>query len=348
MTPVSRRPLRALLPLLLLLLLLGLPAAAAERLPVVASFSILADMVAQVGGDRVAVRPLVGPDGDAHVYQPTPADAEAVARAGLVVVNGLGFDGWVDRLAAAAGYAGPVAVATEGVVPLAFDEEEAGGHDHDHGHDDHAHDHAHDDGHDHADAEHAHDDHAHDAHDDHAGHDHGPLDPHAWQDLGNARIYVANIARALSAADPAGAAVYAANAAAYDARIAAAEAEIRALLAPLPPERRIVVTSHDALGYFARAYGLRIEAPQGLSTESEASAAAMGGLIRQIRAEHIPAVFLENISDPRLLERIAAETGARIGGTLHSDALSGPGGGAEDYLEMMTGNARTIAAALAP
>lgn len=336
MTPVSRRCLRALLPLLFL----GLPAAAAERLPVVASFSILADMVAQVGGDRVAVRPLVGPDGDAHIYQPTPADAEAVARARLVVVNGLGFDRWVDRLAAAAGYAGPVAVATEGVVPLAFDEGGEPGHDHEghaQGEDDH--DHA---GHDHDD--HAHDDHAHD----HAGHDHGPLDPHAWQDLGNARIYVASIARALSAADPAGAGLYAANAAAYDARIAAAEAEIRALLAPLPPERRIIVTSHDALGYFARAYGLRIEAPQGLSTESEASAAAMGGLIRQIRAEHIPAVFLENISDPRLLERIAAETGARVGGTLHSDALSGPGGGAEDYLEMMTGNARTIAAALAP
>lgn len=317
--------------------------AAAERLPVVASFSILADMVSEVGGDRVAVRSLVGPNGDAHVYQPTPADAEAVARARILFLNGLDFDGWAGRLAEAAAYAGPVVVATEGVVPRAFEEshddedpedhaaEPAGGAGHD-DHDDHG-------GHDHDD----HDGHAHEKH---AGHGH--FDPHAWQDLANARFYVANIARALTAADPAGAADYAANAAAYEARIRAADAQIRALLAPIPPARRAIVTSHDALGYFARAYGLTIEAPQGLSTESEASAADIGALIRQINAEKIPAVFLENVSDPRLLERIAAETGARIGGTLYSDALSAADGPAPHYLDMMLSNARVLAAALTP
>lgn len=311
---------------LILPLILGLatPAAAADPLPVVASFSILADLVKEVGGPRVTVRPLVGPDGDAHVYQPTPADAESVAKAKLLVLNGLGFDGWAEKLASAAAYTGPVLIATEGVTPLAFDEEDHGAEaegEHDHDHDDHA------------------------KHDDHEGHDHGPLDPHAWQDLSNAQLYVANIARALSAADPAGAADYAARAEAYSARIKATEAEVRALLAPLPPERRVIVTSHDALGYFAKAYDLTIEAPQGLSTESEASAADVGALIRQVKAEHVPAVFLENVSDPRLLQQIASETGARIGGTLHSDALAATGP-ASDYLGMILSNARTIAAAL--
>lgn len=339
----------------LLLLALTAPPVAAEPLRVVASFSILGDMAATVGGDRVSVRTLVGPDGDAHVYQPSPADAEALARAGLFLANGLGFDRWADRLAAAAGYRGPIVVASAGVTPRAFDEDDAA-----HGHDNHAqgagdpdapaHETAGRDTAGHVVEEHAAEEHGAGEHgaEDHDAHDHGALDPHAWQDIANARIYVANIARGLSAADPAGAATYAANAAAYDARLAAADAEVRALLSALPAERRVIVTSHDALGYFAAAYGLTIEAPQGLSTEAEASAAGIGALIRQIRAEHIPAVFLENVSDPRLLDRIAAEGGARIGGTLYSDALSAADGPAPHYIDMMLHNARTIAGALAP
>lgn len=319
--------------LLPILLAFAPPLQAAEPVQVVASFSILGDMAAAVGGERIRIRTLVGPDGDAHVYQPSPADAEVLARAGLLLTNGLGFDGWAERLAAAAGYRGPAAVASEGVSPRAFD-------------DDHAGDHA-PEAEAHAEAGHAEAGHGEAAHAE-AGHDHGAQDPHAWQDIANARIYAANIARALAAADPAGAADYAARAAAYDARLLAADAEIRRLLAALPPERRVIVTSHDALGYFAAAYGLTIEAPQGMSTEAEASAAGIGALIRQIRAEQIPAVFLENISDPRLLDRIAAETGARIGGTLYSDALSGPDGPAPHYIALMRHNARTIAAALAP
>jgi zinc/manganese transport system substrate-binding protein len=289
--------------------------ATGRPLEVVASFSILADLAQRVGGERVRVHALVGAGADAHVYQPTAADARLLGRAALVVVNGLGFEGWIDRLIASAGYRGPRVVASAGVVPLTASHEGHGAvHGHAHGHRG-------------------------------AGKD---ADPHAWQDLANARRYVDNIAAALTAADPAGAAVYAANAAAYKTEIDALDAEIRKLLGALAPERRTVVTSHDAFAYFARAYGMRFVAPAGASTDSEATAADVAKLIRQIRREKIPAVFLENVSDPRLLERIRAESGARIGGTLYSDALSAASGPAATYLAMMRHNAKTLAEALAP
>ena len=282
-------------------------ARAAEPLAVVATFSILADLVRAVGGEGVRVQALVGPDADAHVYQPTPADARLLGRAQLVVANGLGFEGWIDRLVAAAGYRGELLVASDGVDRL------------------------HSAGHGKA-----------------AGHHGSSADPHAWQDLRNVRHYVMNIAAALARVDPAGAARYRANAAAYATRLDALDAEFRAAIGRLPPQRRRVVTSHDAFGYLARAYGLRFEAPVGVSTDAEASAADVAALIRQIKHEGIPAVFLENISDPRLLERVRAETGARVGGTLYSDALSGHGGPAATYLDMMRHNLDTLTAALAP
>ena len=314
---------------------LGLPAHAQDKLPVVATFSILGDMVASVGGDRVAVTTLVGPDGDAHVYQPTPADARALADAKVAFVNGLAFEGWMERLLAASEYDGPVVVTTEGVVPLEFHQE--------HGQEDESaeadHDHAHDET---AETDHDHEQSAAGAH----AHDHGGVDPHAWQSLANARLYVANIADGLIAADPEGTDAYAANRDAYLAEIDALDAEIRALVESLPENRRAVVTSHDAFGYFGDAYGLTFEAPQGMSTEAEASAADVAALIRQIRGEGIPAVFVENITDRRLLDQIASETGATIGGTLYSDALSGPDGPAGTYLDMMRSNIRTLSAAL--
>lgn len=291
------------------------PPAAREPLPVVASFSILGDLAQRIGGERVNVHVLVGPDADAHVYQPTPADAKRLGRAALVVVNGLGYEGWIDRLIASAGYRGPRVVASAGVVPLTASYEGHGA----------AHGHAH-------------------------GHRKGgkDVDPHAWQDLANARRYVDNIAAALAAADPAGKDAYAANAGALQAEIDALDGEIRALLGALPEARRVVVTSHDAFAYFARAYGIRFVSPAGVSTDGAATAADVAKLIRQIRRDKIPAVFVENVSDPRLLDRIRAETGAKVGGTLYSDALSGPAGPAASYLSMMRHNAKTLAAALAP
>jgi len=295
------------------LALLPLSAFAQGKLPVVASFSILADMVAEVGGDRVAVTMLVGPDGDAHVYSPTPADAQTVAAAQVVFVNGLGFEGWLDRLIEASEYAGPVVVASDGVKVLEMAKE----------------------GHDHAEGE---------AHD--HSHDHGAIDPHAWQSIDNAKIYVSNIAAALIAADPAGEEVYSTNALAYIAKLSGLNVEIQAAMVGLPENRRSVVTSHDAFGYFAAAYGMTFHAPEGLSTEAEVSAADVASLITQMKAEAIPAVFMENITDGRLLEQITAETGAKIGGTLFSDALSGPDGPASTYLDMMRHNTTTLTTAL--
>ena len=285
-----------------------------KPIPVVATFSILGDIVKRIGGKHVAVTTLVGPDGDTHVYRPTPADARAVREAKILVVNGLQFEGWLDRLIDASDFRGIRVVATDGIEPIAFEEG---------GHDDHA---------DHAG---------------HKGHDHGAFDPHVWQNVRNATVYAHNIAAALAKADPAKAGAFDRNRAAYQDKLEALDAEIDRIIARLPAGRRTVVTSHDAFQYFGRRYGLTFIAPQGLSTESEASAKGVARLVRQIRKEGIRAVFVENITDPRLLKRIAEETGARIGGTLYPGALSGPNGPAPTYLDMMRHNATTIAKALA-
>ncbi len=275
------------------------PLHAAERIPVVASFSILADIASNVGAGRVSVTSLVGPDGDSHVYTPSPADAKAVSTAQLVIVNGLGFEGWLPRLIGAAsrdGLKAMTAVASEGITPRRED---------------------------------------------------GSLDPHAWQSVANAKVYATNIRDALIAADPDGTAAYRANTDAYLAKLDALDREVREAVAKIPPERRKVISTHDAFGYFAAAYGIDFIAPQGVSTESEASARDVARIITQIRAQKVPAVFLENVSDPRLIRRIAAETGAKVGGTLFTDALTGEKGEAPTYIDMVRHNIKALTQALA-
>jgi zinc/manganese transport system substrate-binding protein len=319
---------RLLMPIgLILLVMLGAcgAASAADKVKVVASFSILGDMVKQVGGDRVDVATLVGPDGDAHVFSPTPADAKTLANAQIFFVNGLGFEGWMERLEKSSGFNGKVVVASTGVKPRNMIEEE--GH-----HDGEAADNDHDE---HAKGEEHERDEAEEV-----------TDPHAWQDLENGKLYVANIRDRLIAADPEGKAVYEANAAKYLDEIAKEEASVKQALGALPQARRKIITSHDAFGYFGAAYGLELIAPEGVSTESEASAQDVARIIRQIKEEHIPAVFIENITDHRLLDQIARETGAKIGGTLYSDALSGPDGQAPTYLDMFRHNVSALTAAL--
>ncbi|WP_300449895.1 metal ABC transporter substrate-binding protein [Accumulibacter sp.] len=274
------------------------PVAAGESLPVVASFSILGDLTRQIGGERVEVHSLIGAGADAHVYQPTPGDARKLAGARLLVVNGLGFDVWIDRLRQSAGYRGKVVVASQGINAI----RPGPG---------------------------------------------GQVDPHAWQDVANTRRYVDIIAEALADLDPTGRPLYQANAARLNKALATLDSEIRSAFAALPPERRKVVSSHDAFAYFGRAYGIRFIAPVGISTDAEPSAADVAAIIRQIRREKIRAMFIENITDPRLLERIARESGARLGGTLYSDSLAKAGSPADNYLGMMRENARTIRAALA-
>ena len=271
------------------------PARAADRLNVVASFSILGDLVRQVGGSSVNVTTLVGPDGDAHVYVPTPADAKKIADAKLVFVNGLGLEGWLPRLVQSAGNKATIVIATTGIAPLKL----------------------------------------------------GPdADPHAWQSPLNAKIYVANIRDALAAVDPADAEVFKSNANAYLAKLDALDGEVRQAVAQIPENRRKVISTHRAFGYFAAAYGVEFVAPVGVSTESEASARDIAGIITQIRLAKIPAVFLENISDPRLIRQIAAETGARVGGTLYSDSLTGEKGDSPTYIDMVRHNIQALTSAL--
>ncbi len=281
--------------------------ARAAELEVVASFSILGDLVRQIGGERVSVYTIIGPGQDAHAYEPRPSDARRIKRAGLVVQNGLGFDDWLPRLAHASGYRGTLVAASEGIRPLMMDSEN----NHDHG----------------------------------AGDTH--IDPHAWQDVANVRVYADNIAAALIAADPASADAYRANAARYRAALDALDADIRAAIARLPQERRRIVSSHDAFGYFARAYGLAFLAPVGAAGHSTPKARDVARLIEQLRSEKAPAVFIETIIDPRLIERIRVESGAKVGGTLYSDALSPAEGPASTYVAMMQHNLNTLMAALA-
>ena len=304
---------------------------------VVATFSILGDMVSRIGGEHVAVTTLVGPDGDTHVYRPTPAAARAVSEADILVVNGLGFEGWLDRLVETANFGGVRVVATAGIDPIDFEGDDG---------DDHVRDHDHEESNA---AEGRGDDHdEHDEHDGHDGHVHGAFDPHAWQSLRHAVTYVDNVTTALAKASPENASTFYRNRAIYVAEIEALDAEIRSMLAELPDGARTIVTSHDAFQYFGRDHGLAFIAPQGLSTESEASAKDVVRLIELIRSQGIRAVFLENIADPRLLKRIADETGAKIGGTLYPGALSGSEGPASTYLDMMRHNARTLSRALSP
>ena len=270
------------------------------KVPVVATFSILADFARNVGGERIEVAALVGPDGDTHVYQPKPADAEKLGAARLILVNGLGLEGWIDRLIKASGSKAPVIVATKGINPQQMRAERRIG-----------------------------------------------PDPHAWQSIANAKIYVANIRDGLIAADPAGEAAYRANTETYLGKLDTLEAEVKREIAKIPPGRRQIITTHDAFGYFGTAYGFRFIAPEGVSTETEASARDVAKIIRQIKAQKIPAVFLENVTDPRLVRSIAAESGAKIGGTLYSDALSPPDGPASTYIDMMRNNVRELSAALA-
>lgn len=297
---------------------------AADKLPVVASFSILGDVVSEVGGDRVAVKTIVGPDGDAHVYQPTPTDAATVTNAAVVFVNGVEFEGWIERLIKASGYKGPVVTATKGIKLLEADEH------HDDAHGDKEHKTAKK-----KDADH------------HDHHHHGEHDPHAWQDVKNVIIYTANVKDGLCKVDAAGCETYTQNAAAYTKKLEALDGEVRKLLEGVAKDKRTIITSHDAFGYFSKAYGVTILAPQGLSTESEASAADVAKLIDQIRKDGIRAVFVENVSDPRLIEQIARETGAKIGGKLFSDALSAATGPAGTYIKMMRHNASLMSAAMA-
>jgi zinc/manganese transport system substrate-binding protein len=284
-------------------------------LKVVASFTVIADLARNVGGDRVDITTIVGPDGDAHVYEPSPTDAVAMAKADVVLVNGLHFEGFLQRLVEASATNAAIVELTRGVTPINFKPEFAEADD------------------DHADAG-------------DAAHDHGAIDPHAFQSIPNAEAYVRNIAEAFCAADTEGCVGYQTNAAAYTKKLQALDSEVRAAIASIPAEKRVVITSHDAFGYFEHEYGLSFLAPQGISTDAEPSAADVAKLVEQVKHDRAAAIFVENITNPRLIEQIASETGIKVGGTLYSDALSGADGPAATYIDMMENNVRQIKGAI--
>ncbi len=271
-----------------------------DRPRAVATVSILGDLVRNVGGEQAELATLVGPNGDVHIYAPTPGDVKTIAAANIVFVNGIGLEGWIDRLIAASGARAPVVVASRGIRPRSGARAQ----------------------------------------------DHAVRDPHAWQAVANAKLYVGNLRDGLIAVDAAEKEIFETNATTYLAKLDALDGEIKTAIAAIPPARRKVITAHSAFGYFGDAYDIVFVAPEGLSTEAEPSARDVAKLIEQIRRENIPALFLENVADSRLLERIAAETGVKIGGKLYSDALSSSDGPAATYIAMMRRNVRELTRAL--
>lgn len=277
---------------------LATPAFSAEKLKVTASFSILGDMVKRVGGDLVDVSVIVGPDSDTHTYEPKPADVQGLVKSNVLIVNGLGFEGWMDRLVQSSKFKGEVVTVSKDVASRKME----------------------DDGKE-------------------------ITDPHAWQNLANGVIYVKNIADGLCAADANDCDTFKKNAADYTAELIALDTEVKSQIASVPTTKRLVITTHDAFGYFGAAYGVKFEAPEGFSTESEAAAGDVAKLITQIKAEHATALFFENMSDPRIIEQIARETGVKAGGTLFADALSKEEGGGS-YLEMFKHNIALLVPAM--
>lgn len=288
---------------------LALPVAqAAGEVKAVATFSILADLVRQVGGERVDLTVLVGIGGDGHVFQPSPAQARSVAQAQVLVSNGLGYETWVRRLLQASQFKGRHVVASQGIEPIKSNSSGAQGPRH--------------------------------------GHAHDEVDPHAWQSVGHVKRYVKNIADGLCAVDAAGCDAYRRNEQAYQAELDRLDAENRAAWAVVPPAQRKVISSHDAFAYYARDHQVRFLAAQGTSTSAQASAQGVARLVRQIKAEQIKALFVESISDPRLIEQIGRETGVRPAGALYSDSLSAPDGPAPTYLALMRHNTQALIAAI--
>lgn len=279
------------------------PATADEPVPVVASFSILGDLVQVVGGARVQVTTLVGPNADTHSFEPKPVDAKTILKARLFVINGLSFEPWAEKLAKSAAYQGVTVVASRGVKPLQM--EDSGD-----------------------------------------NHGHQEIDPHAWQNPENGLLYVQNIVTALSKVDPAGASTYQANAARYAKVLQDFDAQAKAQFAALPSAKRKVITSHDAFGYFAAHYQIKFLAPEGINADTTPSAKHVAELIRQMKREKIRAVFVENMSNPKLIAQIGKDAGVTLGGTLYSDALSGPTEPGSSYLKMMQHNVTQLLAGM--
>jgi zinc/manganese transport system substrate-binding protein len=290
------------------MLLLAGPAGAADRITVVATFSVIADMLANVGGGRIDIRTIVGAGGDCELYQPTPADVATVAEARAVFINDLNeeFEPWLEPLLKQSLFKGTKVVVTRGVRTLTAEEE----------------------------------------HPVSGRQLPSAIDQHAWLDPKNGVVYVRNIAAALIRLDPPHADEYRARVAAYTKEIQAVDDWAREEIARVPADKRRALASHDSLQYIANAYGITLLAVNGWTNKSEPSAAELAKLAQQIRASRVKALFLDSITDPRAMQRIAGETGAVIGGTLYGDSLSPKDGEADSYIEMLRHDVSTLKAGM--
>ena len=277
--------------------LLSSPLRAADRIPVVATFSVIGDMLANVGGDHLDIKTIVRPGDDCELYQPTAADVATMAAARAIFINDLNeeFEPWLEPLLKQARFTGAKVVVSRGVRTLTAEEE----------------------------------------HPVSGRQLPAAIDQHAWLDPRNGVVYVRNIAEALSRLDPADAPDYRARAAAYQKEIRALDEWARKEIAAVPQGKRRALAPHDSLQYIATAYSITLLAVNGWTNNSEPSAAELARLARQIRTEHVKVLFLDSITDPRTMQRIAGETGAAIGGTLYGDSLSPSPGEADTYLKML-------------
>lgn len=275
------------------------PLAMAKTVEAVASFTVLADIVKNVGGEHVAVKSLVGPNGDPHSFEPTPKDSQALAHADVVFVSGLGMEGWMDRLIAASGYKGQTVVASNGINTRQMEEEGK-----------------------------------------------TITDPHAWNSMQNGVTYATNVMNALIAADPEDAAYFRQHGNAYIEQLKQLDSWAQKSFSSIPQDKRKVLTSHDAFGYFGQRYGVKFLSPVGFSTESEASAADVAGLITQLKHEKIHVYFIENQTDPRLVKQIASSSGAVSGGELYPEALTIKGGAADSYIAAFKHNVNAMVSSM--
>jgi len=322
---------------------------AQEKISVVASFSVLGDLVNQIGGDKVSLTTLVEANSDAHTFNPSPKAVRIVSNADLLVINGLGFEGWMPRLVESSNFTGLQVTGSDGMPLLTGSCEHHDHHEEEHD-DDHKeahHDDEHHDAHKEEHHEDEHDDdhkeaHHEDEHDDEHKGEQGCTDPHAWHNIANVEGYTRNIANSLIKIDPSNKSYYNANLTAYLGKLNTLDSEIKMMFNNVPQQDRNIIVAHDAFAYFAHAYGITFHPLQGTSTDSEASAADVAAVIDQIKSENIRAIFIENITDNRLIKQIGADTNATVAGKLYSDALSASNEPAATYLQMMEHNATTI------
>ncbi|MBP8002730.1 MAG: zinc ABC transporter substrate-binding protein [Chloroflexi bacterium] len=286
---------------------------ATGRVQVVATTTLVGDVVRIVGGDHIDLTVMLPVGGDPHGFNPTPRDVTTAAAAAVVFINGLELEAFMAEML-------ENAATTMNIVELSADLEampllEEPGDEAEHG--------------------------------DEEEHEHGEFDPHVWWNPLNVVVWTEVVAAELARLDPENGAVYAANAAAYQQQLRDLDNWIKEQVAQIPEARRILVTDHDSLGYFVNTYGFSLVGTvfPGLSTQTEPSAQELASLINAIREQGVPAVFVGTTVNTELAAQVATETGVQVI-AIYTDSLSQADEPATTYLEFMRWNVTQIVSAL--